>query len=92
MFSKLGIGTLLAGLFIGIFSGISKLMQADNLWVGLTLTKLFGEERAESVITSFDSVFIQDKLDFLFYEVPFFVIVLGLGVIFLVISLFMKEH
>ena len=92
MFGKLGIGSLLAGLFIGIFGGISNLMQVDNLWVGLTLTKLFGEERAESIITWFDSEFIQDKLDLLFYDVPFFVLVLFFGVVMIVISLFVKDH
>ena len=92
MFGKLGIGCLLAGLFVGIFGGISNLMQVDNLWVGLTLTKLLGEDRAESIITWFDSAAIQDNLDLLFYDVPFFVLILSLGVILIVISLFVKDH
>jgi len=37
MVSKLGIYSLLAGLFMALFSGISTFMKADNIWVGLTL-------------------------------------------------------
>ena len=92
MISKLGIYTLLAGLFLGLFAGISTFMSADNIWVGLTLSKIIGEDRAESMITFFDSVSIQNALDIFFYSIPAFVLVLSLAVILLVISLFVREH
>ena len=92
MMSKIGISALLAGFFIGIFSGISRFMQAENFWVDLTLSKLFGEERTESLITWFDTAAIQTGLDYLFYELPMFGLLLGIGVIFLLISLFIKNH
>lgn len=92
MFSKLGIYTLLAGLFLGLFAGISTFMSADNIWVGLTLGKITGEDRAESIITFFDSVTIQNALDSFFYSIPAFVLLISLAVILLVISLFVREH
>ncbi len=92
MISKLGIYTLLAGLFVGLYAGISKFMSADNIWVGLTLGRLLGEEKTESIITFFDSTAIQNALDTFFYNIPLFVLMLGLAVILLVISLFVKEH
>lgn len=92
MVSKLGIYTLIAGLFLGLFSGISAFMSADNIWVGLTLSKLIGEERTEGIVTAFSSVTIQNGLDVFLYDWPLFLIVLGLACILLVISLFVKEH
>ena len=92
MISKLGIYSLLAGLFMGLFTGISSFMAADNIWVGLTLFKLLGEEKTEGIITFFDSAFIQNALDPIFYDIPLFLLVIGLSVVLLVIGMFVKDH
>ena len=92
MVSKLGIYCLLAGLFMGLFSGISTFMRADNIWVGLTLSTLLGEAKTESIITTFNSTVIQNALDTFFYNTPLFLLVLFLSGIFLLTSMFLREH
>lgn len=91
MFTKLGILSLLAGMFVGIFSVISGFMQADNIWVGITLSSLF-EDTADSIVNAVSVEPIQNALYTLFYDLPLGGVIIGLGVIFLVISLFMKEN
>ncbi len=92
MMTKLGIYSLLAGFFLGIFKGISTFMESQNFWVDLTISKLIGEDNSESIIGLIQVSFVQDSLDLLIYDVPFFVFMLGLGVVFLLISLFVKSH
>ncbi len=91
MLTRIGILSLLAGLFMGLFSGISQFMGGDNIWIDLTLSKVFGEDTAESVITFFDVVMIQESLDYLFYKMPLFGLLLLVGGIFLVIGMFIKQ-
>jgi hypothetical protein len=92
MIQRVGICTLLAGFFVGIFTGISSFMAAKNFWVDLTVSRLIGEDKSEAIITMLDVVAIQNTLDFLIYELPFFVFLIGTGVIILVISLFVKDY
>lgn len=92
MIAKLGIYSLLAGFFLGIFSGISSFMEAKNFWVDLTISRIVKEESCEAFIGLTDIAFIQNLLDFLIYELPIFAFLLGLGLIFLLISLFEKSH
>ena len=92
MITKLGIYSLLAGSFVGLFTGISKFMGIKNFWVDLTISKMIGEDNAEAIIGLIDVVFVQNSLDFLIYELPFFCFLLGLGFILLIISLFLKTH
>ena len=90
--TRLGIYSLLAGSFVGLFTGISKFMEIKNFWVDLTISKMIGEDNSEAIIGLIDVVFVQNSLDFLIYELPFFCFLLGLGIIFLIISLFLKTH
>ena len=92
MMTKIGISSLLAGFFVGVFTGISKFMEAQNFWVDLTISKMIGEDKSEAIIRVMDIAVVQNSLDFLIYELPFFCFLLGLGVIFLIISLFLKTH
>jgi hypothetical protein len=91
MITRVGICTLLAGLFVGIFSGISSFMEAKTIWVGLTISKIIGEDKSESIITLLDVAVIQNTLDFLIYEVPFFLFLIGVGIIILFITLFLDN-
>lgn len=75
-----------------VFSGISSLMENENFWVDLSLSKLMGEDKTESIITWFDSAAIQNSLDLFFYDIPLFGIIGGMGLVSLVISFFMKEQ
>ena len=92
MIMRLGIYSLLAGFFLGVFSGISSFMETKNFWADLTISKMIGEDKSEAVITLLDVVVIQNSLDFLIYELPFFCFLLGVGLILLIISLFVKSH
>lgn len=91
MFTKLGILSLLAGAFVGIFSLISGFMQADNIWVGITLSTLTGDA-TERIVDAVSIEPVQNALSTLFYDLPLSGVMIGLGVIFLVVSLFFKEH
>lgn len=90
--TKLGIFSLLAGVTMWIFSAISGLMEAQNFWVDLSISKIIGADNSEAFITLTDNVFVQNKLDFLMYDLPFSAFLMGLGAIFLIISLFVKNH
>ncbi|MCD4675031.1 MAG: hypothetical protein K8S18_03425 [Desulfobacula sp.] len=92
MMAKLGIYSLLAGLFVGVFSGISQFMENKNFWVDLTISKIIGEDNSKTIVELIDVAFIQNSFDFLIYDLPFFCFLLGLSGIFLVISLFVKSH
>jgi len=92
MITKLGIYSLLIGLFVGIFSGISSFMETKNFWVDLTISKMIGEDSSEAIIGLIDVAIVKNSLDFLIYDLPFFCFLLGVGIIFLIIGLFVKSH
>ncbi len=92
MMERLGIYSLLAGFFLGIFSGISSFMESNNFWVNLTISKMIGEDKSEAIIELINVAVVQNSLDFLIYEAPFFALLLGLGFVLLIISLFRKSH
>lgn len=91
MFSKLGIASMLAGAFVGIFSIISKFMQADNIWVDITLSSLTGD-LSDTIVDAVSIEVIHDFLYALFYEFPLGAVILVFGLICFAISLFVKEH
>ena len=91
MMTRLGIYSLLTGLFVGIFSGISRFMGTQNLWIDLTISKIIGKDYSEAFIGLINVAVVKTSLNFLIYELPFFIFLLGLGVIFLVISMFVKN-
>lgn len=91
MVSKLGIYAMLTGIFAGLFTGISNFMGADNFWVGLSISKIIGEAASESIGGTMNVAFVRNSLDFLLYELPFFLFLIGIGVVFLIISLFLKK-
>ena len=92
MMAKLGIYALLAGFFLGLFKGISSFMESKNFWVDLTISKLIGEDNSEAIIELINVAVVQNVLDFVIYELPFFIFLFGIGLVFLVISLFMNTH
>lgn len=89
MWTRMGIWCLLGAFFIWLFSGISILMKADNVWVDLTLSRILGEY-AESVITFIPVAAVENTLYFLVEDLPFYGVVLGLGTLFLVVGMFVK--
>ncbi len=92
MITRLGIYSLLAGVFVGIFNGISLFMGSKNFWVDLTISKIIGKDTSETIIGFINAPIIKNSLDYLIFSAPFFIFLLGLGVIFLLISLFVKNH
>ncbi len=91
MFTKLAMYSLFVGFFIAIFSFISKFMNADNIWVDMTIAKLMGED-ALKIVEWFGNETLQNGVRYLMFQLPFFALFLGLGGLFFFISLFMKEH
>ena len=92
MTTRLGIYSLLIGLFVGIFSGISQFMGSKNIWANLTISKIIGDDTSDTIIGFIPVLAIKNSLDYLIYSLPFFVFLIGLGIIFLLISLFVKNH
>ena len=92
MINRLGIYALFAGGFVGVFSSISQFMGSKNLWVNLTISKIIGEDTSEAILGFISIYVIKSSLASLIYSVPFYVILLGSGVIFLIIGLFVKNH
>jgi len=90
MITKLGIGTLLAGIFVGLFSGISQFMEAHTFWVDLTISKIIGQENSETIVLLTNYVVVQNFFDYIIYDLPFFLFLIGIGIILLIISLFQK--
>ncbi len=91
MFTKLGIYSIIAGFFVILFSGISNFMEADNFWVGLTLSRFTGEY-SDTIVGLIPVGFIQDGLSFLVYELPFYGAMFGLGIILLILGAIVREH
>ena len=92
MVTKIGILSLIGGLFIGLFTGISNFMGANNYWVDLTIFKIIGTDKAESIIEFTSIAFLQNSLDYMIYDMPFAGFLIIIGIIFLFISLFTKSH
>lgn len=91
MFTKLGIYSVLIGFFVGVFTGISRFMKADNFWVDLTISKLTGEY-SDRIVTSIPLDFMEKGLNFLIYELPLSGALVGLGLIFFIIAAIVKEY
>lgn len=91
MFTKLGIYSIIVGLFVVVFSGISNFMKADNFWVDLTISRFTGDY-SDTIVEIIPVDFIQNGLYYLVYELPFAGAMVGLGVIFLLIGAVVKEH
>ena len=91
MVTRLGLIALAAGLLTGLFGGISLFMGKQSIWVGMTISTLIGQEQSESIILYFSSLTIQNLLDQLFYDVPAFALLMALGVILLIVSMFVKS-
>ncbi|MCG8683822.1 MAG: hypothetical protein MI892_03035 [Desulfobacterales bacterium] len=91
MFSKLGIFSLISGFVVGLFSILSQFMGSDNIFVDLTLSS-FSEANAEAIVDAISVEFISSALYTLFFDIPLAGILIGAGVMFLVIALFVKEH
>ncbi len=92
MITKIGIGSVIGGFLLALFNGISGFVGNQNFWVGLTLSKLIGEDRSESIIFAFEIEKLQNFLNYFIYEAPFYLILIGLGVLLLLVSLFVNDH
>lgn len=64
-------------------------MQADNFWVGLTLSRLLGDY-AELVVGWGPETIMKNILYFLIFDLPFYGVLLGVGTVFLVVGMFVK--
>ncbi|MDA3916505.1 MAG: hypothetical protein PF690_06000 [Deltaproteobacteria bacterium] len=92
MITKLGIITLLAGICVALFSGISQFLETNTFFVDLTTSKIIGEENSETIVLLTDIAVVQNISDVIIYDLPFFCILLGIGFILLIISLFEKTR
>jgi len=92
MITKLGIFTLLVGICVALFSGISLFLETSTFWVDLTISKIIGQENSETVVLLTDIAVVQNFFDFIIYDLPFFLFLIGIGIILLIISLFEKTR
>lgn len=92
MGTKIGILSLIAGLSLAVFSGIASLMESDSILVDQTFLRLLGEEKIEKIVLWSDTVWIQDVLEYVTCDLPFFMMFLAVGVILLVIGMVVKSH
>lgn len=92
MFSKAGILTLVSGLVVAVFTGVSKFMQKENFWVDLTLSKLMGENATDAILRFSDAPAFQDLFQYLLIGLPLSFFLIGLGALLLFISLFVKNY
>jgi hypothetical protein len=91
MFTKLGIYSILAGFFVGVFGGISQFMQSENFWVDLTISK-FTKDNSDAIIEFIPVEVIQEALSYMIYDLPFAGALVGLGIIFIGLGAISKEH
>ena len=91
MATRLGIYSILIGLFTGVFTGISKFMKVDNFWVDLTLSRFTGAH-SDTIVEFIPVGFIQDGLSFFIYELPLSGVFLGLGLVLFLAGAVLKEH
>ncbi len=92
MVTKVGIGSVVGGFLLALFNGISGFMESQSFWVGLTISKLIGEDRSESIIFITEIEKLQIFLDYFINELPFYGVLIGFGVLLLIVSLFVKDH
>ncbi len=92
MISRLGIYSLLIGAFVGVFSGISQFMGSKNIWIDLTMSKIIGKDRSETIMEFIPFSVLKNSLEYIIYSLPFYVFLFGLGIFLLLISLFLKNH
>lgn len=90
--TKLGIGSMLAGFFVGLLAGISSFMSKKTYFSDLTLSGMLGEETSDSIIEITGIEFVENGLFFIFYDLPLFGLLILFGVSLLVLSLFFKNH
>lgn len=91
MCTRIGIGCLLGAFFVWLFSGISGFMQADNFWVGLTLSRLIGDY-AILVVRGAPGILMKDIVYFLMFDLPFYAVLLGMGTVCLVAGMFVNAR
>jgi hypothetical protein len=92
MLTKSGILILTAGFFVAVFSGISRFMKSQNIWVDLTISTLLGDDASNSLINFINVDMLQDLLYYLIVDLPLGVFLIGLGGILLIFSLFFKNY
>lgn len=92
MMTKVGIVSIAGGLLLALFGGISQFMGSHNFLVGLTISRLIGEDRSDSIIFITEIEAIQNFLDFFIYVLPLYGILFGLGILLFGISMFVKDH
>ncbi len=91
MFSKLGIFSLFAGFFVWLLGALSGFIKGETDLTDLTLSSI-SEEIAASAVDAFSSQTVQKMLYTIFYDVHLGVILAGIGLVFIVISMFIKEY
>lgn len=92
MLVKTGIGTIAAGFFMALLAGISGFMGKKTAFSELTISSMLGDGTTETIITITDFESVQNILDFIMYETPFYGVLIVVGVIILIVSLFVKNH
>ncbi len=89
-FTLLGIVSWIGGLGIVIFQAISQAMNTDNQWTALFLEGIVGDS-LDGVAEKIPLEILQTGFNYIMYELPFYQLLLFLGVIFVVLGMFFKR-
>ena len=91
MTTKIGIGSILAAFFVFVFGGISSFMNADNIWVDMTLSSILGDF-SDTLVEAAPWQFLADTLAFIVWDLPFAGFLACFGILAFIIGLFVKQH
>ena len=91
MTSKLGIFSIIAGLVLGLFALLSKLMGAAVFFSTMTIATFF-EVITGKILDWISNDMIYNALYSFFYEIHLAGILIGLGVILLIIGTFVQKN
>lgn len=89
-FTLIGIVSWLGSLIVLIVQGISTAMEKDITWTEIILGDFAGDffEVATGWIPF---QFVQNGFDFILYDLPFYQLLLGVGVVFFILGLIFND-
>jgi hypothetical protein len=90
MTSKLGLFSIIAGLVLGLFALISKIMGAAVFFSTMTIATFF-EGITDIILDKISNDTVYNTLYSFFYEIHLTWVLIGLGVILLIIGTFIDR-
>ena len=89
-FTFLGIFSWICGLGIVMFQAISLAMDKDSQWTGLFLGGIVGD-KLDGLAEKIPMEMLQTGFHYMMYELPFYQLLLLLGVVFFVLGMCFRK-